>query len=348
MTKWKPLLPAAVVLMLAAGLPELAARSLSARGFPPRNDPPVLSGPYLGQTPPGTTPAVFAPGVVSTGLYTRDIAISKSGDEIFFCVADGGLSAIFVTRLAGGRWTEPAIAPFSGTGFLDFEPHLSPDGKQLFFLSSRPPSGQKPGNGWFYQHIWATTRTDEGWSEPLMVPAPVNSEDNEFFPSVTKDNVLYFTRSKKNGSARIYRAKLENGRYAEPEMLPFTVPEKGLLFNAFVSPQEDFLITCALNIEAANADQDYYVSFRMPDGGWSALVRFGPEINAPGDNANSAFVSPDGRFLFFGSSRKDPSKPGIKSGTTLRDIIRSKSEPGSGSSAIYWVSSKIIKDLKPK
>ena len=68
----------------------------------------------------------------------------------------------------------------------------------------------------------------------------------------------------------------------------------------------------------------------------------------PGDNANSAFVSPDGRFLFFSSSRRDPSKPDIKSGTTLRDIIRSKSEPGSGSSAIYWVSSKIVKDMKPK
>ena len=78
------------------------------------------------------------------------------------------------------------------------------------------------------------------------------------------------------------------------------------------------------------------------------MTRFGPEINTPGDNANSAFVSPDSRFLFFSSSRRDLSKPDIKTGTTLRAIIRSKSEPGSGSSGIYWVSSKIIKDMKPK
>jgi len=330
------------------GFAVIAALSLTAWESPRPDDFPVLTGPYLGQTPPGNMPVIFAPGIVSTGLYTRDIAISKSGDEIFFCVADGGFTAILVTRLSGGRWTEPAIAPFSGKGFLDFEPHLSPDGRQLLFLSNRPPAGREPGNAWFYQHIWVTTRTEEGWSEPRMVPAPVNSEDNEFFPSVTKDNVLYFTRAKKNGTARIYRAKPVNRRYAEPEMLPFVIPEKGMLFNAFVSPQEDFLITCALNIEAANIDQDYYISFRRPDGGWSTLTRFGPEINTPGDNANSAFVSPDGRFLFFSSSRKDPSQPDIKSGTTLRDIIRSKSEPGSGSSGIYWVSSKIIKDMMPK
>jgi hypothetical protein len=330
------------------GFAVMAALSLAAWGSARKNDFPVLTGPYLGQTPPGNTPVIFAPGIVSTGLYTRDIAISKAGDEIYFCVADGGLSAIFVTRLYGGRWSEPAIAPFSGKGFLDFEPHLSPDGRQLLFLSNRPPAGQEPRNGWFYQHIWATTLTDEGWSEPRMIPAPVNSEDNEFYPSITKDNVLYFTRSKKNGSARIYRTKLENGSYGDPKMVPFVIPEKGMLFNAFVSPQDDFLITCALNIDVANIDQDYYVSFRTPDGGWGPLIRLGPEINAPGDNANSAFVSPDGRYLFFSSSRRDPSKPEIKSGTTLRDIIRSKSEPGSGSSAIYWISSKIVKDMKPK
>ena len=48
-----------------------------------QNDMPVLKGPYLGQTLPGTKPVIFAPGIVSTGLYTRDIAITKDGTE--FC-----------------------------------------------------------------------------------------------------------------------------------------------------------------------------------------------------------------------------------------------------------------------
>jgi hypothetical protein len=163
---------------------------------------------------------------------------------------------------------------------------------------------------------------------------------------VTSDNVLYFTRSAKSGNPMIYRSAFRNGRYDKPEVLPFKIPETGMLFNAFISPKEDFLITCALGIDSTNIDQNYYVSFREADGKWGKLIKFGPEINTPGDNANSAFVSPDGKYLFFNSSRKDPSKLQPKSGTALRKIVESKALPGNGSSAIYWVSAKIIEELR--
>jgi len=309
---------------------------------------PILEGPYLGQKPPGIKPEIFAPGIVSTGLYTRDIAITKDGSEIYFCISDAAATAILVTKLANNRWTEPVIAPFSGKGYFDFEPHISPDGEKFFFLSSRPPQGKEPMTGWFYQKIWMMNRTESGWSEPHLVDEPVSSEDNEFFPSVTNENVLYFTRSSKNSKIRIYRSRFENGKYKDPEILPFDIPENGMLFNAFISPKEDFLITCAQGIDSTNVDQDYYISFRTPDEKWSKLIKFGPEINTPGDNANSAFVSPDGKYLFFSSSRKDPSRSPVKSGTSLRTIINLKSVPGNGSSAIYWVSAKIIEELKPK
>ena len=308
---------------------------------------PVLSGPYLGQKPPEMTPEVFAPGIVSTGLYTRDIAMTNRGDEIYFCVSDAGTTAVFVTKIIGDRWTEPSIASFSGKGFLDFEPHISPDGDKLFFLSNRPPHDQERKNDWTYQNIWMVTRTESGWSEPQLVDEPVSTEENEFFPSVTSENALYFTRSKEDGKARIYRSQFESGRFKEPMIVSFSVPDTGLLFNAFISPREDFLITCALNIDSTNTDQDYYVSFKSSDGSWSNLIKFGPEINTPGDNANSAYVSPDGKYMFFSSSRRDPSKPEPTSGTTLRRMIDSKSTPGYGSSAIYWVDARIIEELRP-
>ena len=309
---------------------------------------PVISGPYLGQTPPGTTPVVFAPGIVSTGLYTRDIAMTKDGEEIYFCISDASVTGIFVTKLVDNKWTEPAIAPFSGKGFFDFEPHISPDGSKFFFLSNRPPPGKEAKPGWFYQKIWMMNRTETGWSEPQMVEEPICSENNEFFPSVTNEQVLYFTRSAKNGIPLIYRSVFKNRSYERPEKLPFTIPETGMLFNAFISPKEDFLITCAQGIDTTNIDQDYYISFRPPDGKWSKLIKFGPEINTPGDNANSAYVSPDGKYLFFSSSRKDPSSLKITGGIKLREIINAKSTPGNGSSAIYWVDAKIIQELRVK
>jgi hypothetical protein len=307
---------------------------------------PVLKGPYLGQTPPGIKPVVFAPGIVSTGLYTRDIAISTDGKEIYFCISDASATAILVTKCVNDRWSEPVIAPFSGTGFFDFEPHISPDGKKFFFLSGRPPNGKEPKTGWYYQKLWMMNRKDTCWTEPQLVDEPVSSAENEFFPSVTNGNVLYFTRSGQSVKARIYKSRFENGRYQVPEILQFDIPETGQLFNAFVSPEEDFLITCAQGIDTTNIDQDYYISFRRKDGKWGKLIKFGPEINTPGDNANSAFVSRDGNYLFFSSSRKDSAQSRIKSGTSLRSIINSKSQPGNGSSAIYWVSSKVIDELR--
>jgi hypothetical protein len=308
---------------------------------------PVLKGPYLGQKPPGTTPVVFAPGLISTGLYTRDMSISRDGREIYFCVSDTAATAIFETRLVDGRWTEPAIASFSGKGFLDFEPALSPDGQKLLFLSNRPPLGRPAAPGWTYQNIWMTTRTGAGWGEPQLVEEPVSTDENEFFPSPVDGGALYFTRSGKNAPARIHKSLFVGGRYEKPEILPLDVPEGGILFNAFVSPKEDFLITCALRIDPTNTDQDYYVSFKSPEGKWGRLIKLGPEINTPGDNANSAFVSPDGKYLFFSSSRKDPVIPEPGAGTTLGSLVRSKARPGSGASAIYWVEARILEALKP-
>jgi len=57
----------------------------------------------------------------------------------------------------------------------------------------------------------------------------------------------------------------KNGSYEKPERLSFPVPEKGILFNSFISPKEDLLITCAQGIDSTNIDQDYYISFRMTD-----------------------------------------------------------------------------------
>jgi hypothetical protein len=313
-----------------------------------RNDFPILTGPYLGQEPPGITPIVFAPGIVSTGLYTRDIAMTKDGKEIYFSISDAAITGIFVTKLDNNRWTEPVVATFSGSGSYDFEPHISPDGNKFFFLSGRAPHGSEQKNGWFYQKIWMMDKAGSGWSEPRLADEPVSSEENEFFPSSTNENVLYFTRSGKTGKTGIYRSVFDNGKYLKPKIQQFDIPDTGLLFNAFVSPKEDFLITCALNIDSTNIDQDYYISFKTQQGTWSKLIKLGPEINNPGDNANSPYVSPDGKYLFFSSSRRDPALPKVKSGTSLRNVIKSKSEPGNGSSSIYWVSAKIIENLRPK
>ena len=183
---------------------------------------PRLTGPYLGQVPPGDNPELFAPGIVTTGMYTRDLTMTPDGSEIYFCRVVGPYTytAIMVTRIENGRWTRPEVAPFSANpGTMDLEPFISPDGQKFFFLSTRPDTANGESEG--DQDIWVMDRTGDGWSEPYNLGAPVNSEGAEFFPSVTIDGTIYFSRAEKGSRIHhIYRSRYVDGKYMAPDKLP--------------------------------------------------------------------------------------------------------------------------------
>jgi hypothetical protein len=46
--------------------------------------------------------------------------------------------------------------------------------------------------------------------------------------------------------------------------------------------------------------------------------------------AGGASITPDGKYLFFSSSRKNPDLPKIRSGSSVIEIIKTNSVPGYG------------------
>jgi hypothetical protein len=305
-----------------------------------------MRGPYLGQDPPGLEPRLFAPGIVSTGLQTRDVAMTPDGRELYFAVTAGAATMIMVTREIDGLWTEPSVAPFSGR-HLDIEPAISPDGQRFFFLSNRPQPGREPKEGWVYQDIWVMDREGDGWGEPYNLGPPVNSEAPEFYPSVTVDGTLYFTREGADGVSSIFRSRLVDGAYGEPELLPPQVNCGSNRFNVFVAPDESFAIVPTLGREDGLGGVDYYVVFRGADDTWSEPVNLGPAINQPEGREWSASLSPDGQYLFFMSSRQTAGADPILTGRSISQLLEMSLEPGRGSSDIWWVSAEIIDGLRP-
>jgi len=309
--------------------------------------PAALTGPYLGQEPPGAEPKLFAPGIVSTGMYERDLAITPDGDEIYFSVATGGYAAIVCVRLVDGRWTEPQIAPFSGR-YLDMEPCLAPDGSRLMFLSNRPREGEEEVRGWQNQHIWAVDRTAEGWSEPYDVGEPVNSDrHNSFFPSLAADGTLYFTINGEEINAHLVRSRLVDGRYTEPEDLGPQVNAFDDVFNAYVSPDQSFIILIADGGEDSVGGYDYYVTFSTEDGTWTDPVNLGETVNTP-DNETSPYVTPDGKYFFFAKSVRTSPEGYPERPLTYADLVALKDNAENGLADIYWVDAKIIADLRPR
>lgn len=312
---------------------------------------PILTGPYLGQVPPGDTARLFAPGIVSTGMYTRDVAITPDGREIYFGVLLGRFTTILETHVEEGRWTEPEVAPFARDArYFHLEPAISSDGRRFFFLSTRLPDGQEPGpeqvRTWTNQDIWVMDRGDDGWGAPYNLGPPVNTDEAEFFPSVTRDGTLYFTRGFNDGrESYIYRARLVDGRYQEPEKLGPQVNSTASQFNAFIAPDERYLILCTAGRADTRGGTDYYVVFRNDDDTWSDPVNLGDVVNTAGDAEYSPYVSPDGRYFFFMSTRRraDASLPDT---LTWAFLQRYRAKPESGNAGIYWVGAAFIDRLR--
>ena len=193
---------------------------------------------------------------------------------------------------------------------------------------------------------------DGAWSEPYNPDTLLNKNNSQFYPSLTKNGTIYFTDTDaKSRKSFIYRCRMIGGEYGEAEKLPETINQEGTnTYNAFISPDESFLIAC---VDGRNNDlnpgfANYYIFFRDKNDNWSEGILFGPEINIKGSNAISASVSPDGKYLFFSAQKTSKDVDKISRIKTLSSMIEFLNSPQNGNNDIYWVDAKIIDELKLK
>jgi WD40-like Beta Propeller Repeat len=309
---------------------------------------PELRGDYLGQQPPGDAPEIFAPGIVSTGWGDRDLMISPDGDEIYFGMLDASGVFVRMTHRVDGVWTEPVVPSFSLDGkYGCLEQAFTPDGNRLYFLSTRPLPGEDDKPGWGNQNIFCTDRTAEGWGEPHPAPGAICSLDAEYYPSLTHDGTMYYTRQPGGDQPSIWRSRLVDGVYGEPERLPEQVNCGRAMYNAFVPRDESYLIYCMTGNEGNLGAADYWISFRDENDVWSEAVNLGEPYNGADYRAGSAYVSPDGKYFFFSANFTETERlfpDGVLTPETMR---AAHNGPGNGSSDIYWVKADFLQDLRP-
>jgi WD40 repeat protein len=307
-----------------------------------------LKGPYLGQTLPDSIPQLFAPNIISTGMYTRDIAMTPDGNEIYYCISVGNFAyaTILKVKNENGIWSEPEVMKYmENPEIMNIEPAISPDGKKFFFLSNRIDSiaGDSAIGD---QDIWVMDRVDDDWSEPYNLGEPVNSSSPEFFPSVTNKGTIYFSRADPVTRIHyIFRSKFVDGKYQEPKKLPEQVNSGHSQFNAFVAPDESYIIVPTIGREDSYGRTDYYISFRNEADEWTEAINMGDKINSANNHEWSPYVSPDGKYFFFMAAKLPDSKPNKLTYKLLQSIYNA---PQNGNADIYWISSKIIDDLEEK
>ncbi len=308
---------------------------------------PILKGPYLGQPLPGKEPVIFAPGIVSRGMMTRDFSMTPDGHEIYYTVMVGQNTfyTIITTKYEKEKWTNPEVAAFaSDPHYINIEPCVSPDGKQFFFVTNRPYPGETAKKE--RPHIWTMERTGDSWGEPKPIGSPINSEIAEYYPSLTNDKTIYFTIENKDQTNDIYRSRIINGEYSTPEKLPPQVNCGTTRFNAFVAPDESYLIVCVMGKKENIGAVDYYIVFRNKDDSWNPPVNMGNKINTSNGNGYTPYVTRDGKYFLFMSARVAENLFPSDEILNLNKIQELHNRAGNGNACLYWVDASFINDLK--
>ena len=239
---------------------------------------------------------LFAPGTISTAGNELNAAFTPDGRTVYFTrtagTGDARTGTIFVSRMRrGGRWSPPNIAAFSGR-YSDYDPFVSPDGARLFFISNR--AGKSDFDIWFVE------RAGKDWSDARNAGAAINSDRDELYPAVASNGTLYFSscgRADSHGRCDLYRARVRDGEYLTPENLGDAINSPASETDAYVAPDESYVIFAAYGRADAIGDGDLYVSFRR-DGAWSVPQLLPSVVNTKA-REYCPIVSADGRWLYF-------------------------------------------------
>lgn len=230
----------------------------------------------------------------STAADEGRLVFSTDGRQAYFHRADGGPPQIYESHKTGGTWSTPVPVAFS-SGFVEFDPFLTIDGRTLYYTSFRPDHGDEPrADG----DLWKVERTATGWGTPERLGPTVNTAANEFFPSVTADGTLYFNSDRDEvGAWDLYRARRSGAGFATATLLPGEVNTPIWEYNPTLTPGGGLLAFGSLDPDPAAPYSDVFFALRL-GGRYSERVDAGPCINTVGEEYHPTIDWPRGRLIF--------------------------------------------------
>lgn len=243
-------------------------------------------------------------------------------------VAANMLPAQDVFTGKGVRIVNPG-APLNSDS-LDYAPTISPDGKTLYFVSSRVGSKTKLSDGTRSHDFWYSTkqnRLDTIFTRPINMDTimrvannGLNTSRNEGVPSIAANRrIMYFTGCDrpdvlpapkgiimKNGFCDIYVVELnENGEWGIPRNLGPNINSGWWDGQPSISPDGMRLYFASDRAGGYGSADIWYSDYDAVRKIWLPAKNAGNSINTPGDDW-SPFIAANNRELFFSSDWHQP------------------------------------------
>ncbi|MFB6258070.1 MAG: TolB family protein [Flavobacteriales bacterium] len=212
-------------------------------------------------------------------FFTSDRPIGKKDES--------GNSNIFLSsRSPTGEWKKPELLPFN-TEKEEVSVGISPDGKTLFI--------HRDGD------LFKVKRTKDGWKELEPLPAPINSEHEEFHGSMSSDaNAFYFV-SDRRGDRNIFRVKrMPTEEWSKAQQLPSPINTSGPEYAPFIHPDRKTLFFSS-KVHTNTDEPDIYYSKKKGKGKWTEPVNMGYPLSTKGKNIY-IMTSADGKRAYFASN----------------------------------------------
>lgn len=163
-------------------------------------------------------------GDINTRLHESTSAVTKDGTIMYFTrnnFLDGkryedaqGTTRlkIYQATLVDGEWVDIIELPFNSDSYSVAHPVLSPDEKQLYFVSDMPGT-------YGVSDIWKVQIVGDGtFGTPVNLGSSINTEARETFPFITSKDVLYFSSDGHPGlgGLDVFATKIAFDEYDQP------------------------------------------------------------------------------------------------------------------------------------
>jgi len=170
-------------------------------------------------------------------------------------------------------------------------------------------------SGFKDEEIWYVDRLGNGWSNAIKLVSPINDDDVMNLTQSKNGDVFYDNRSKR----KMYSSSIKNSEFPVVQHVEVEIGS-----HPFISSSQDYLLVQAQNKEDNKRNSDIYVYFKEKDGTWAKPINLGNAVNS-NFHERVPGVTPDGKYLFFSRYNED-----------------------GGISDLYWVSTEVIENVRPK
>lgn len=201
-------------------------------------------------------------------------------------------------RSARDGWSDPQPVAFSDARWSDSDPWLTPDGRTLYFISTRAAPGREEGRADY--DIWRARRTASGWSVPEHLGPAVNSRGQELGPEL-HGGALYFASARRSGRGGldIYRAAASPSGFSPAALLDG--PFNGAASDSDFTISRDGRAAMFWRSGEQQGSARIHIAYRR-GGSWSDPVPLPATINHGPFNFTPSFTR-SGRSILYASTR---------------------------------------------